>query len=392
MGKRTVKITVNNKTNTIRVQSTGARGPRGYPGLVWIDDSWDIDIDFYEFDAIYHNGSSYRAIADHTSSLDNEPGTGASWQSVWEFLSIGIDADPDSINIVAGIANDVVIVANNAPAIISVAAIDEDIVNVANNIPSITITANNISAINTVADIDGEVLNVSNIANSVLITANNISAINTVADIDEEIVIVANAANDVVIIADNIDDILAAPGYANTAQSAANSAQLYANNAAASANTALGAANSAQVYANNALISANNAAASANAAFVSEGNAANSAALALAATLVEYGVSIYKIDGVETGVYYAERNAAGNSKMTSFYAEIINGDVGSGTEIIVEVDGNIVHGPVTVEYGVPVVSTIDVDIAAGDPVNFVVSAIWSGEIVEIFTRMVGQIT
>lgn len=64
------------------------RGPAGSPGIAavlnWIDAGWADDTAYSVNDGLAHNGTSYRARVDHTSSADTEPGMGADWQTVWE--------------------------------------------------------------------------------------------------------------------------------------------------------------------------------------------------------------------------------------------------------------------------------------------------------------------
>jgi hypothetical protein len=64
------------------------RGPSGAVGpaatLAWIDEGWQDETDYVVNNGLAHNGSSYRAIADHTSSAATEPGLGADWETVWE--------------------------------------------------------------------------------------------------------------------------------------------------------------------------------------------------------------------------------------------------------------------------------------------------------------------
>jgi hypothetical protein len=66
---------------------TGAPGADGSPGLIWIDDAWAPSIAYLIRNALEHNGSSYRAIANHTSTAGTEPGVGGSWQSVWTLVA-----------------------------------------------------------------------------------------------------------------------------------------------------------------------------------------------------------------------------------------------------------------------------------------------------------------
>lgn len=64
----------------------GPTGPVGAKGLYW-EGQWVISTLYYVDDAVYNDGSSYVCIVEHTSSADNEPGSGASWETYWGVLS-----------------------------------------------------------------------------------------------------------------------------------------------------------------------------------------------------------------------------------------------------------------------------------------------------------------
>lgn len=70
-------------------------GLQGIPGIRWRDDvnsgAWLTGTAYALNDGVYNDGSSYRAIAAHTSGASTEPGTGASWETVWELLALGTD-------------------------------------------------------------------------------------------------------------------------------------------------------------------------------------------------------------------------------------------------------------------------------------------------------------
>ncbi|WP_376704672.1 hypothetical protein RQ479_07975 [Mesorhizobium sp. ISC25] len=71
---------------------------RGAPGVLWRDDvnggEWLAGTDYLVHDGVFHDPSSFRAIADHTASADTEPGVGASWLDVWRYVAKGADAEP----------------------------------------------------------------------------------------------------------------------------------------------------------------------------------------------------------------------------------------------------------------------------------------------------------
>jgi len=138
------RVSINNTTNTIRVQAAGARG---LTGIQWVDDPWVEGIEFKKFNAIEHNGASWRVIVDHVSDLTNEPGQGVDWQDFWQVLALGLDADLTNVNTVANISSDVTSVSNNQTNINTVAAIDSDVSAVAAIDSDVSAVANNISQI-----------------------------------------------------------------------------------------------------------------------------------------------------------------------------------------------------------------------------------------------------
>lgn len=178
-------VTVNNTTQRVTVSSAGKQGAIG---LNWRDD-WTTATAYAVRDAVYHEGSSYRAIAAHTSGASTEPGVGASWETVWELLALG--SDVDSVAAVAAIAAQIVTVAGVAAEIATIAPYAVAIGTVAMNIAEVIAVAG-ISA--SVVAVAPSIANVDSVAGS-------IANVNTVA---------VNIAN-VNIAAINIAGILAAP-------------------------------------------------------------------------------------------------------------------------------------------------------------------------------------
>lgn len=82
-------VTVNNTTQRVTVSSAGKQGAIG---LNWRDD-WTTATAYAVRDAVYHEGSSYRAVAAHTSGASTEPGVGDDWEDAWTLLVYGVD-DP----------------------------------------------------------------------------------------------------------------------------------------------------------------------------------------------------------------------------------------------------------------------------------------------------------
>lgn len=65
-------------------------GSKGDPGGVtnWTG-AWQTATAYTEGEAVSHNGSSYVAIADHTSGATTEPGVGVDWEDAWMLLAAG---------------------------------------------------------------------------------------------------------------------------------------------------------------------------------------------------------------------------------------------------------------------------------------------------------------
>lgn len=69
--------------------STGATGPQGIAGgsMAW-EGAWITATGYFVDDAVENDGSSYICIDDHTSGASTEPGTGASWETVWNLMAL----------------------------------------------------------------------------------------------------------------------------------------------------------------------------------------------------------------------------------------------------------------------------------------------------------------
>ncbi|RWP06709.1 hypothetical protein [Mesorhizobium sp.] len=105
----------------------------------------------------------------------------------------------------------------------------------------------------------------------------------------------------------------------------------------------------------------------------------------------EYGVSIYKSDGITVGGYYAERSANAATTLGKLFAEIIAGDVGAEIEFYVSVDGAVTYGPETVVFGTPLSLTgLSTDVPEGDQVSFVVLYM-SGNVTDFFAKIYGAV-
>lgn len=119
---------------------------------------------------------------------------------------------------------------------------------------------------------------------------------------------------------------------------------------------------------------------------------ATSAATAVNATLIAYGVAIYKAAGIDLGGYYADRRAANTSIHDRWVLEILDADPGSSADLYVEVAGAMVYGPVTVAFGAPVnLSGLAIAVTAGNPVGFVMTS-RVGTIRDLFCALDGKVS
>ncbi len=74
----------------------------GQLGIQWIPGGWALSTEYKRNDALRHTASTppraYLCLQDHTSAADNEPGTGASWASVWsEMVLDGLQGVPGGV-------------------------------------------------------------------------------------------------------------------------------------------------------------------------------------------------------------------------------------------------------------------------------------------------------
>ena len=76
------------------------RGSKGDPGGIfnWTG-QWTTSTVYVTGDAVSYNGSSYVAIADHTSGSTTEPGIGANWEDAWMLLAGGEQLKSSSFQI-----------------------------------------------------------------------------------------------------------------------------------------------------------------------------------------------------------------------------------------------------------------------------------------------------
>lgn len=204
---------------TAIIRAPGVQGPAGVLWSTVNGGAWLTGTAYLRHAGVTRDGSSYRALVDHTAGAANAPGTGADWDEFWQVLALG--SSVADVGAVAAIAAEIGVVAGIADDVTAVAAIAANVTAVAANAANITAVAGNATNINQVAD--------------------DSAAINTAAD--------------------NLAAIIAAPGAATAA--------------AASAIAAAGSENAAAD-------SADAAAASAGAAAASETNAGDSEAAAAA--------------------------------------------------------------------------------------------------------------
>lgn len=196
-------VTVSNgATLTATVSGLGVQGP---PGILWSADPWTLGTAYVAGDGVEHDGSSYRAIADHTAASTNEPGVGVGWEDDWAVVALAAEQQAETITVAQNIA-DVVTVAGAIGDVSTVAAAIVDVGTVASNIADVGTVASNIADVSSVADNMAAVLAVEGLAGQVSADAAQVAA-----------------------------DLLSATSEADTAQAAQLAAETAATNAAASA-------------------------------------------------------------------------------------------------------------------------------------------------------------
>lgn len=209
---------------TITISRAGVQGPAGVTWSTVNGGAWLSGTAYVRNAGVTRDGSSYRALVDHTAGAANAPGTGADWEEAWQVLALGSSvADVDAV---AAIAAEIGVVAGISGDVTAVAAIAADATAVAGNAANVTAVAGNAANINQVAE--------------------DSAAINTAAD--------------------NLAAIIAAPGAASAAAASALAAAASEDAAGDSATAAAGSAGAAASSEANAGDSAAAAAASAAAA------------------------------------------------------------------------------------------------------------------------------
>lgn len=343
----------------IVVEFEGIQGPAG---IVWRGE-WAEGVEYLVRDAVYHNGSSYRCVEAHTSSEADEPGA----SDKWALLALG--SDVQSVADVAAIRDEIVTVAGIKTEVEKVAARDADIGTVADRDADIGTVAGIASDVSDVAGIKAEISDVVAIKTDVSTVAARDADVATVAARDADIGAVAGIAADVTTVASKATEITTVAGKIpeiEAAPSAASTAQAWAEGTEPGGPGTKSAKEHAQ-------------------------DAGASASIAAGATLITYGVAIYNDTGIEAGGYYAERMAHVTSTQDYLYAEIIDGDPGSGASIVVLVGGDAVYGPVSVEQGTPLsVSSLGIAVSDTDDVAFMLTP--SSGVREIFIKTYGAVT
>ncbi|CAH2408026.1 hypothetical protein [Mesorhizobium ventifaucium] len=106
----------------------------------------------------------------------------------------------------------------------------------------------------------------------------------------------------------------------------------------------------------------------------------------------EYGVAIYKSDGIELGGYYAERSVSVDLTLINLFAEIIAGDVGSEVDFYLAVNDSVAYGPATVVLGSPIdITGLSIALSEGDKVSFFVLFV-DGAVTEFFVKTFGEMS
>ncbi|TIL36229.1 MAG: hypothetical protein E5Y85_00960 [Mesorhizobium sp.] len=124
---------------------------------------------------------------------------------------------------------------------------------------------------------------------------------------------------------------------------------------------------------------------------VSAGPVATDTGVRSATRFEEYGVTIYKSDGIDLGGYYAERSASVASTLTKIFAEIIASDIGAEVDFYLAVNGSVAYGPETVVFGAPIsISGLSIAIGEGDQISFFILYM-AGNVTDFFAKTYGEI-
>ena len=182
----------------IEIEVPGERGPAGivYRGV------WVLGTAYDQYDAYYHNGSTFIALVGHVATALTEPGVGVDWATVQNYLAVG--AESEALEIVAGAID----------AINTVAGAVGAVTTVSDNIDAVADVASIAAQVGTVAGIAAQVGTVAGIADAIDTTADIATQINQVATIRDDVSTVADASSNVAIVAGNIDYIETVAGIA----------------------------------------------------------------------------------------------------------------------------------------------------------------------------------
>ncbi len=190
----------------IEIIDIGTQGPSG---INWRDDinggEWLIGTTYSLRDGVYHDGTSYRALATHTASAANEPGVGASWETYWNVIALG--ANEAQVQVVVDNIVKITTVADNIGDVGTVADNIADIGTVADDIAAVKTVSTSISSVNSVAAALPEIQAVEADLANIDAVAGDLPNINTVATNITKVDTVSTNIAKVTTVADNITPV-----------------------------------------------------------------------------------------------------------------------------------------------------------------------------------------
>lgn len=349
-----VEFVRSKSANSATALTPGAQGPAG---INWRDDvnsgTWLTGTDYAARDGVYLDGSSYRAIQAHTSAAATEPGTGASWQTVWEVIALG--ANEAEVAIVAGLASEIATLAGIeaeiqavsgiSAQVQAVAAIDTDVTAVAGIAGNVTTVAGIAADVTTVAGVYTDVAALAAISDDIEAVAGIAANVTTVAGMEANVGTVAGLSTEVAALAAIAADITTVAGISTELQTVAS--------LDTEVTTLAG-------------ISSDISAVSAVADDVT--TVADNLAAILATKLIEYPNDWYNLDEsvIPEGGWAITRYAARAFNLQKLFAEVTHGAAGESLDFEIYVDGLSVYGPETVTYGTTLlVDDLDIDVDEG---------------------------
>ena len=85
-GQAPPELPVTSNAHWVLHVSKGDKGDAGEPGITWLG-AWADGTAYVVGDSVSADGRMYIATAGHTAAVENQPGTGANWGTVWDLAA-----------------------------------------------------------------------------------------------------------------------------------------------------------------------------------------------------------------------------------------------------------------------------------------------------------------